>query len=141
MRYLIATVAALSLLMHALVGCCWHHQHVELAASCDETQLLPVICGGHVHSHGDDGHDHDHDAESPADHRHSGDDGCGEETCQFVKVDASSSPSPLDGPVMAVVETLAPLSLGESRCDAGDSSARRHFAGVPLHLGHQVLVI
>ena len=48
MRRLIANFAAVTLLLHAFVGCCWHHQHVETATCSDETQLLPVICGGQV---------------------------------------------------------------------------------------------
>jgi hypothetical protein len=139
MRYLIATFAALSLLMHALVGCCWHHQHVELAAGSDETQLLPVVCGGHIHSHGD--HDHDRGSESPADHRHSDDDGCGEEPCQFVKVDASSGPSLLDGPIVAIVDAAPPAAHDGWRLRAHDHRGRHILEGVPLHLRHQVLVI
>lgn len=141
MRPLIVTVAALTLLMHALVGCCWHHQHVEVAASSNETQLLPVVSGGHFHSHGDHDHDHAHEPAAPADHRHSGDDGCGEEACQFVKVNSTTALSLLDGPVAEIAVAVQLVSDDGWRLRAHDHRDRHILEGVPLHLRHQVLVI
>jgi hypothetical protein len=141
MRRLIATFAAATLLMHAFVGCCWHHQHLEAAACSDETQLLPVVCGGHFHSHADHDHDHGDEPASPADHRHSNDDGCGETTCQFVKVDSTITPSLLDGPAVAIVDASQPVALNGRRLRAHDHRDRHILEGVPLHLRHQVLVI
>lgn len=139
MRQLIATFAAATLLLHALVGCCWHHQHVEAVACSDETQILPVFCGGHFHSHDD--HDHDHEPAAPADHRHSGDDGCGEESCQFVKVDSTIALSFPDGPAVAIVDAVQLVSNDGWRLRAHDHRDRHILEGVPLHLRHQVLVI
>src|SRR5690606_31955642 len=98
MRPLITAVAAATLLMHALVGCGWHHRHVAATTPNGEAQILPVVCGGHFHSHARHQHRHAHEPAAPADHRHSEDDGCGEQTCQFVRVDSSTPPSLLDGP-------------------------------------------
>jgi hypothetical protein len=137
MRRFLTAVAAATLLMHALVGCCWHHQHVETAAWSDETQQWPVACGGHFHSHVD----HDHEPGAPADHRHSGDDGCGEESCQFVKVDSTIAPSLLDGPVVAIVDAVQLATNDGWRLRAHDHRDRHMLEGVPLHLRHQVLVI
>jgi hypothetical protein len=40
-----------------------------------------------------------------------------------------------------VVELLLPCSLGDSRFASRDRLADHRFAGIPIHLRHQVLVI
>lgn len=141
MRRLIATFAAATLLMHAFVGCCWHHRHVETAACSDETQLLPVVCGGHFHSHADHAQDHDETPASPADHRHSNDDGCGEVNCRFVKVDSTTAPPILDGPTVAIADAVQSAAHDGWRLRAHDHRGHHILEGVPLHLRHQVLVM
>ncbi|WP_428306305.1 hypothetical protein [Lacipirellula sp.] len=139
MNRIFATFAACMLLLHAAIGCCWHHQHVAAQVEASESQLLPVVCGGHAHSH--DGHRHDHDsAPAEPEHRHS-DDGCGEEACQFVKSDAGYSLSLLDGAMLATAPAIDTTIVNEGRFARRDRRTGHILEGVPLHLRHQVLVI
>jgi hypothetical protein len=143
MRPLITAAVAITLLLHALAGCCWHHQHVAAAESTpsDEAQILPVVCGGHFHSHAHRQQAQDDEPGAPADHRHSDDEGCGEPACQFVRVDSSTVPSLLDGPTVAIVAAIQPTVHDGWRHRSRDHRGGHILEGVPLHLRHQVLLI
>lgn len=138
MRRFPAIVAAATLLLHAVVGCCWHHQHVEVVAGSEEVQFLPVACGGHVHAD----HDHEHgDAPAgPGDHRHLPDE-CGEGSCRFVRGEAPAYPSPFDGLTATIADSPQLFVIGYWQQRSHDRGSRHILAGIPLHLRHQVLVI
>ncbi|BBO35312.1 hypothetical protein [Lacipirellula parvula] len=141
MNRILASFAACMLLLHAAIGCCWHHQHVAVPAEANKSQFLPVVCGGHAHSHDGHRHDHDHDsAPTESEHRHS-DDGCGEGACQFVKAEATASLSLLNGAMLATAPAIDASLATEGRFANRDRRSSHILEGVPLYLCHQVLVI
>lgn len=56
MRTLFSSLLAASLLIHAAIGCCWHHAHES--ACGDESPLASAAEADYDHHHGDsaDGH-------------------------------------------------------------------------------------
>lgn len=145
MSRLLAGAVAATLLMHAVVGCCWHHEHVELPRHDEPSIFKPVVCGGHSHSHSrSHSHSH-HDADeapaTPDNHHHDGDSGCGSQDCQFVKAEVQQGHSPLDGPVVATLAASLQLQAGGLRYARRDEIASLRPPSVALHLLHQVLVV
>ena len=104
MHRTVSSIVAMSLALHMLLGCCWHHAHAE-AVECAEV--------GHDH-----GHDHneslpgDHDEPLPSDHDDAAP--CEGEGCVFVKCEQTLSQTVASPVSMAVIfsDTRPTLSLG-----------------------------
>lgn len=142
MSRLLAGAVATTLLMHAIAGCCWHHQHADVPRHEEPSTFKPVVCGSHSHSHSLSHHDADEAPATPDNHHHDGDSGCGSQDCQFVKAEVQHANSPLDAPVMATVaDSLHPLHARGLRYARRDQAASLHPPSVALHLLHQVLVV
>lgn len=141
-RLLAGTVAA-TLLMHAIAGCCWHHEHVEQASHGDQASIKPVVCGNHSHSrtHSHLQHGADEAPATPVDHHHDGDSSCDSQDCQFVKAEVQQEHSPLDGPVMATVTESLQLNGSDLRYARRDQAASLRPPSIAIHLLHQVLVV
>ncbi len=129
MRTLFSSLVATSLLIHAAIGCCWHHTHVEIC--CDDSQLeQPVDADGH--HHGEQG-DHSH---GPCkDHCHG--------TCHYLpvqkaQVDPLIPHTPLDFaavvPATCDVHVVALLHADRTYESAAAPPVR-------LHLFQQLLLI
>ena len=79
-------IAALSLALHTLLGCCWHHVHADVAEPT-------LAC-----------HEHHCDDHSPVDHDHHQSD-CDEGGCVFVKGEQSQSHTPVTAASMPNLPT------------------------------------
>ena len=148
MNRLLASLVAATLLMHAVVGCCWHHEHVAQAGHEEPAAIKPVRgshCHSHAHLHGHS-HSHSHDIAditpaTPDNHHHDGDSGCGSQDCQFVKAEVQPGHSPLDGPVVALIADPLQLNGNGLRGTRGAEIASLRPPSVALHLLHQVLIV
>lgn len=93
-------LTATIMLVHALLGCCWHHDHAH-AGKCE------VAVAGHQHGQDQHRHSHSH-AHDQDDHDESGNDECpgecDEGQCTFIRsqtVDVSTSLLVTDSCVVA----------------------------------------
>ena len=48
MSSIFASMTALSLLAHSVLGCCWHHTHA--CQDADTHEASEDLCGGHCHA-------------------------------------------------------------------------------------------
>jgi hypothetical protein len=100
---LTAAAAAIALLAHSLLGCCWHHQH----AGCIGHERACLHAAPHAHHHAEHSRpaaaEPQHDDED-SEHRHHT--GCVEPNCSFVGADA---PQLIDVPL-----TSPAASIGEA---------------------------
>ena len=129
MRALFSSLVATSLLIHAAIGCCWHHAHVDTC--CDDSQVeQPVDADGH--HHGEQG-DHSH---GPCKDHCQG-------TCHYLpvqkaQVDTLVLHTPLDFaavvPATCDVHVVALLHADRTHESAAEPPVR-------LHLFQQLLLI
>ena len=102
----VSSIVAISLALHMLLGCCWHHAHAEVV-ECAEV--------GHDHGH-DQGESlpGDHDEPLPSDHDNVAP--CEGEGCVFVKCEQTSTQMVASPVSMAMIFSVArpTLSLGVS---------------------------
>lgn len=143
MSRLFAGAVAATLLMHAIAGCCWHHEHVDQASHNDQASIKPVVCSSHSHSwtHSHSHHGADEAPATPDNHHHDGDSGCGSQDCQFVKAEVQQGHSPLDGPASTILGDATALQSSGLRISRGEQIESRRPPSVALHLLHQVLVV
>lgn len=154
-RLPIVIVTLSSLLLHAVVGCCWHHAHMLPAACCeaDHSQSLSTACIADVDHHRDhDLHVYVDGAVAPAtaqcaadcpgrDHHHQPCDG---QRCVFLRAKPVLSDEPAKAfHSTAVVDTFTAALATHG---AKTSPLSRHGLGGPTspvraHLLHQVLLI
>lgn len=52
MHKLMHTLATCMLLLHALGGCCWHHDH-DMCLGCSEDSVSPIVTSGGTNAEGD----------------------------------------------------------------------------------------
>lgn len=126
MNALAASVTTAIVLVHALVGCCWHHGHIH--GTGDSAAQVHAEC----HPEHDHHAHHDGDSEQPAPH-------CDEVSCSFVTAKEIAPPALLIAPLDA--QTLEPASASLHRgwaCTAGRSRAAPPLR---LHLELQKLLI
>jgi len=132
-----ASLTAVALIVHALLGCCWHHAHLAQSAVEGGDAIRPVVHGDHVHWH-----DGEHDRSDDTRHHHDGDSDCDEAQCTYAggasRVQIQSPLTGLELPLLAPTISLVAGRLDAayvSHTPAGDSR------GASLHLLYQVLVI
>lgn len=126
--------------IHALIGCCWHHEHVCLAATDASAGQEATVC---EHSHGHSCHGGHDDvggerSDEDSDHQHA----CQGDRCFFVRVEAAQPP------VLALASAVIPevVSPFEQPQAAGADWDFLSYGGtleapLRLHLLHQVLLI
>ena len=137
MHAVLSSLVASSLLMHAVLGCCWHHGHAS--SCCDQSQSAQVAQNC-CHHHDDVGCDDDHDEPAPTPckggpHCHG--------VCNYLPVQKTQ---------LDPVQLAAPLDFAVAVLHSSDA----HFVaahgfehlyeldtGPPLrlHLLHQILLI
>jgi hypothetical protein len=87
MHFLATSLTVAALIAHALLGCCWHHAHVEApSSSTTEATIKPVVHGDHVHFHASSESDHE---STPPDHEHDRQ-GCDDGACTFAAANRTS---------------------------------------------------
>lgn len=130
MRALLSSLVATSLLIHAAIGCCWHHAHTD--SCCEPTQFEQATdCDGDHSCDKHDGHSH-----GPCKDHCQG-------TCHYLpvqkaQIDTQVSQSPLD--FAAIVPHVSSVKLVvQHHAECTHESA----AGPPvrLHLFQQLLLI
>ncbi len=135
MHKLVHNLTMILVLYHVVVGCCWHHGHVESPAPSVGGPINTACCG---HDH--DGH---HDGQNPADHSHQQGGECDDGMCFFVVPQ-------VDGGAMAVDRPAFSINLGSNLSRQEGASPRCPLseppppAGIPplrLHLVNQILLI
>lgn len=136
MRAFLATLTAVLLFAHAVLGCCAHHLH-----ACGESHgSIAVGSGNHRHSNSCG----DHSAGTPdrTGHEHQGQDDCQGSTCDFGRPANDRYAKSGDAfcqlvalPPFAVVPALVGCQLEH------DLTATCVLPPVRLHLVHQVLLI
>jgi|SRR3954471_8736468 hypothetical protein len=124
MRSVFSSFVAASLLIHAAIGCCWHHPHND-DTCCDDSQT----------SQSDHGQSGDHSHAPCKDHCHG--------TCHYLPVqktqlDRITIHTLLDFaavvPAACEVPFAAQLRTGRTHLSAAEPPVR-------LHLFHQILLI
>lgn len=80
MHALLSNLTALSLLIHALLGCCWHHGHSE---TCASSHAKASTCCSHKHEKPQGGGKES----EPTEHS---DQKCEGETCVFARTETQS---------------------------------------------------
>ncbi len=127
---ILAGCSTVSLVMHLLLGCCWHHDHAEPATCPASSQTvchtLGASCHGGAHEAGCTRLDH-----SPRP-------GCGER-CAFVLPEASRTLVVTACSPALLVSPLEPRVAVARPALAAESAALRPAGSVRLHLLLQVL--
>jgi hypothetical protein len=135
MRALFSSLVACSLLIHAALGCSWHHEHDGLCSQEAASEHAVAKC---CHHHDGPQEQHDQPSHSPCDgHSH-----C-QGLCSYLPVQKSQ----LDSDYHSVLLDFA--AIAPALCDVQVSGLvcfeRSHetAAGPPLrlHLYHQILLI
>ena len=141
MSGLISNVAAISLLAHMVLGCCWHHRH----AACRDAAPSAAVAdlhGGHIHP-----------GSSPLQctscpeaggSEHDGRHGCGGQRCVGVLDPPTRTPTPsarqsFDVPAACEMSACRPAADETTPTRAGSAAGR--YLSVRTHLLHQVLLI
>ncbi|MFO0792194.1 MAG: hypothetical protein U0805_22275 [Pirellulales bacterium] len=132
MRGVFSSLVACSLLIHAAIGCCWHHPHEE---GCDESAAVAVDCDPH---HADHVAGHSQHSEGPC----NGHSNC-QGTCHYLPGQKTQLDqlSPLAGVELAAVLPAAcdcEIAAVYSTEQSHDMPAQ---LPVRLHLYHQILLI
>lgn len=131
-QFPIPQITTLALLVHAALGCCWHHGHACVPKGNGATPAV-AVCHGHLHcdSHGHEGEDQSDDTSHPSDDS-SHDHQCKGSDCSFLATEISPEQRgelsfdvcPLDWVATAAVSTSLPrqpsfqLDHRDSRCRA-----------------------
>ena len=138
MTALTAILTAVSILSHALLGCCAHHGHTSPASARTGVGVVAQECCGCGHQAAESAADEQAPSQRPADH-----DGCDESPCVFApggKVDFSKLWSASGGfPLVATLTSSSPLL--ESIAPAGHLCPRGRPASLRPHLAKHVLLI
>ena len=121
--------------IHALIGCCWHHEHVCLAATDTSVEEDATFCE-HSHGHGCHGEHEDAAGESSdqdPDHQHA----CQGDRCFFVRVEAAQPPA------LALASAVVPevLSLFEQPQAASPGCDFLSYGGAAKRLCACILCI
>ncbi len=127
----VSAILSLVIVLHAVLGCCWHH------ARCVESAARP-----HEYSTGDCCHHHDVPGEDGED-RHDSSEDCHEASCVFVRGETSRA-GDLAGELAlaAVAENVATLTCSPSAFSRRLGEARLSHAPLGrLHLRLGVLLI
>jgi hypothetical protein len=66
-RFPTPQITVVLLLVHAGLGCCWHHSHIRTVSACESPAVTIESSCGDGHSHGQTGH---HDHSPPVPHQH-----------------------------------------------------------------------
>ncbi len=104
-RTVVGTITIVSMLAHALLGCCWHHDHDRASGSGGEHDERALADHDHDAHHDGKSSDeraagHGHDSPEPCDHEHSG---CCDEKCKSL---ASSRVRPLARRVLRALDLV-----------------------------------
>ncbi len=138
MRTLAANLTSAALLAHALLGCCWHHQHAgSQAPACS------VAAEGRQ-AHGPCSHADSHTCDSPGED-HEGPVGCDDGRCMFVAAapqraapTLKAAPIDLGLDVATCVDDVLPAELPAGSAVLADVA---HGPPLPRHLLHEVLLL
>ena len=128
------SILASSLIIHAVLGCCWHHAHE--AAECNESPLTLAQATGCEHDHGDS--EDEHQPRGPFKSRSHCHGICSYLPAHKTQVDKDQSVALLDFAAEAG-------ELARSQAVAQPFAAGNGAFGAPpplrLHLYHQILLI
>lgn len=138
MRTAASTLLCLSLLIHAMLGCCWHDMH-EAGAAGDSSALAADsdCCHKHCCHHRDSAND-GADSDAPCKNHPNCHGLCHYLPVQKTALDKSLLSAPIDLAVdiQATCDTQATaLTFALATCESSPPPP------VPLHLFHQILLI
>ena len=136
MRAFLATLTAVMLFAHAVLGCCAHHVH-----GCEKPHGSVAIGGGqHQCSDSFDGHSTGCSGRTA--HEHQGQDNCQGSTCDFGRPANNRYANSCDVSCQLVAlppsDVVPALVGGQLKHDLGTTGV---LPPVRLHLVHQVLLI
>ena len=87
---LVVSVILLPMLVHSILGCCWHHAHSECDLPCE--QSTAESHAGHPHAHDQLSENHDPVAPVPCDH----DESCDDVRCVYLAAEPVRNESTFD---------------------------------------------
>lgn len=140
MRLFVPSLVACSLLLHAVMGCCWHYDHEHATADrdvCCGHEAVADCCGHHAGDHDGDTHHGQptHDPSESHSHCHGL---CTYLPVQKAQVDTQQLDMPIDFaailPATYDAQVAGVLSFARVHENAAEPPVR-------LHLFHQVLLI
>jgi hypothetical protein len=133
MRSFFSSLVAVSLLMHAALGCCWHQSHDE---SCGDEHAI-VQCGHDGAHHNDDCDEHGQRNHEPCSGQHCHG-VCNYLPIQKTQLDDLKLQLPLDFAINAPI--ACDIQVVVVQTSAGNCES---VAGPPvrIHLLHQILLI
>jgi hypothetical protein len=134
MRIIFSSMAAASLLFHAALGCCWHHEHDN--AAIGDSSLAIAVEAAHDHDHGDAPADHNSNGPCKGHSRCHG-------SCNYLRVpktqvDTQLSPIPFD---FVAVDSLAGQSQTGNLFRVEQAFAEFSEPPLRLHLLHQLILV
>ena len=153
MRRIIALTTAVVLLLHSVLGCCWHHAHASEFGGCGQDLLThDGTC-----SADEDGHERDRDS-CPGDSlldSHLPSDGpasdppgeptpCDEGPCFFARTDTPARPHEIGGSGSVVWQGASAVAMAPE-CPAASTADGAWFldaaSSLRPHLLHQVWLL
>lgn len=78
---LVISVILLPMLVHSILGCCWHHAHSECDLACRHS--MAESHAGHRHAHDQASENHDPVVPAPCEHNES----CNDVRCVYLAVE------------------------------------------------------
>ena len=134
-QFVVTVLTTIALAVHALIGCCWHHEHQD-AHECASHQFASEH-HGHDSSMHDEEESEEHDSDNHSSH-------CDRSRCVFVRsVESNSMASPLASSELPfntriLADIISPRHLKAFRTDKfWDAWAAQE----PLFLRRQVWLI
>lgn len=118
-RFCITLATLLAMLLHAGIGCCWHHAHPDHAVCMEQASGRETVSDTqasacchhkcHRHSHaGTEGIDGSEGPSPKPDRHQPAHEDCSDETCQYLLADILKAPAPAEG--SSVLDAPAALS-------------------------------
>lgn len=126
---LVVSVILLPMLVHSILGCCWHHAHSEFDLPCEHSTA--EIHAGHRHAHDQSSENHDPVVPAPCEHDESCDDVrcvylAAEPVWNMLAVDLQSQVAVLDsGCILALNATVTASRNSQPGHEVPASSQRR----------------
>ena len=108
------SATVLPMLVHSILGCCWHHAHSECDLPCEHSRA--ETHAGHRHAHDQPSENHDPVVPAPSEHDESCDDVCcvylaGEPVRNTLLVDLQSQVAVLDSCCILTLNATVTASI------------------------------
>ena len=128
---LVVSVILLPMLVHSILGCCWHHTHSECELACEHSTTESHA--GHRHAHDEFPEDNDPVVPAPCEH----DKSCDDVRCVYLATEPVRNALAFDLPSQVAELNSCCYLIHSATVTASRNSQRTHE--VPASSQHRAL--